>query len=538
MLNFIKKHKLILILLIFTLFLLINTKVNAAEDLETVRSSILKTLTQNGPFKDEGTGVDFVANPDLYGCSNVNLDKTIIFYFIYDNPLEKCYDVISIGSGYPEIKRSGNWGWYSTQSRTEHYVRTATGTDWRCQTVFIHHRISYDYEFISRQRKDKVNTTNLGIISMNEYFGITSCIYDNLLMVSPNYIDRFKVSFPDFEEHTSNNILPSFNIELSTSEKSLEPIYAYSNYFDISTLNRYEVFISLDNINYKKMNIETMNYLDGTCEYRYNYKIFSNGTYYFKFIDNETNEETIITYEITNILSNSTNFGFTIDGIPQPFVTYSRIIDQFILQTQSFTYENFEKLECYYTTDPTLDYSSWDKMSLGTLNNTITGTVEYYFFFSVPQYSEDTTYYFVFYDTTLQKYGYKSSLNCIFDKMNEYEDNVSGVIDEKNSKFNELIQFFNKRLGFLTYPFEFIINLLNKILTINYEEPILHFPQIINPLDDTIIFEGFNFNFNSILEYEGIAYFYNIYLIAVDFILVVAFIKGCKHIIEGVFGNG
>lgn len=487
MLNFIKKYKLILILLIFTLFLLINTKVNAS------------------------TEVEFTYNNTSYTAV---LPKDFLYYTI-SYCSDGCFWLNAINDA-TTVKAV--YGLQSVAGSTYHYVRFQNSSN---------NNLSGECRYYSSDCKT---------------WTLKDSGWDGLVR---NTLKSFCYSNIDVY-NTSNSIIhpsdyipgPSYSIELSTAEETLDPIYAYSNYFDISTLNRYEVFISSDNIDYKKMNIETMNHLDGTCEYRYNYKIFSNGTYYFKFVDNETKEENIITYEITNILSNSTNFGFTIDGIPQPFVTYSRIVDQFILQTQSFTYEDFKKLECYYTTNPNLNYSSWDKMSLGTLNNTITGTVEYYFFFSVPQYSEDTTYYFVFYDTTLQKYGYKSSLNCIFDKMNEYEDNVSGVVDEKNSKFNELIQFFNNRLGFLTYPFEFIINLLNKILTINYEEPVLRFPQITNPLDDTVIFEGFDFNFNSILEYEGISYFYNIYLIAVDFILVVAFIKGCKHTIEGVFGNG
>lgn len=380
------------------------------------------------------------------------------------------------------------------------------------------------------------NSTTIATYYFN---GDTSFIIANNVKTSNNSYKQISRSIEDvyFIKDPFNKGY-NYSIELSTTDNTYDPIYAYSNYFNIDDLNNYEVYVSTDNIDYELMNIETMNHLDGSCEFRFNYKIFTNGVFYFKFVDVINNENTYITFEVTNILKNSINSGFNSDGIPQPFVTYSRKVDKFILQTQSFMYDDFKKLECYYTTDPSLDYSFWDKMSLGTLNNTITGTVEYFFFFSVPQYSEDTTYYFVFYDTTLQKYGYKSSLNCVFDKMNEYEDNVSGVVDEKNSKFDELIQFFNKRFGFLTYPFEFIANLLNKILHIHFEEPILHFPQIVNPINDEVIFEGFDYNFNSILQYEGISYFYNIYLICVDAILIFAFVIGCKNIIEEVFGNG
>ena len=346
--------------------------------------------------------------------------------------------------------------------------------------------------------------------------------------------------------NTSNNIIfkkslnfPKYEITLSTNDTTYDPIYAYSNYFDIDDVSRYECYISDDNVNYQKMHIETMNYLDGTAKIRFYWKIYFSGTYYFKFVDKQDdNKETYVTFEVTNILKNSSNSGYNIKGIPQPFVTFSRVNEEFLLQTQSFDENSFNNLECYYTTDVNADKSTWSKMHLGTLNNVQLNTTEYYFYFTVPKDSQDTTYYFVFYDTVQKDYGYISSLECIFDNMNDYADKVGNVTEEKKSKLQELLDFFKERFGFLSYPFEFIINLLQRVLNINYGEPVLHFPQITNPLDDTVIFEGFDYNLKSILEFEGISYFYNIYLIAVDALLIFAFIKGCIKTFEEVSSNG
>lgn len=335
------------------------------------------------------------------------------------------------------------------------------------------------------------------------------------------------------------SLKPKYEITLSTNDTTYDPIYAYSNYFDIDDVSRYECYISDDNVNYQKMHIETMNYLDGTAKIRFYWKIYFSGTYYFKFVDKEDdNKETYVTFEVTNILKNSSNSGYNIKGIPQPFVTFSRVNEEFLLQTQSFDENSFNNLECYYTTDVNADKSTWNKMHLGTLNNVQLGTTEYYFYFTVPKDSQDTTYYFVFYDTVQKDYGYISSLECIFDNMNDYADKVGNVTEEKKSKLQELLDFFKERFGFLSYPFEFIINLLQRVLNINYVEPVLHFPQITNPLDDTVIFEGFDYNLKSILEFEGISYFYNIYLIAVDALLIFAFIKGCIKTFEEVSSNG
>lgn len=344
-------------------------------------------------------------------------------------------------------------------------------------------------------------------------------------------------SFKDIYFKATMNI---YNIEFSTTDNTYPPLIAYSNYFDYADAKKYQCYISTDASNWTLMNYETLKDTNtGITKFRFNYKIYENGNYYFKFLNTENNEDYYISRKITNILKDSSNSGFTSSGIPQPFVTYERVNNEFILKTQSFTSDDFQKLQAFYIKDNLgNDFSSWNEMNIGSMKNTTTGVTEYYFYFTVPADSEDCTFYFVFYDYNLNEYGSPSSLKCVFDKMNEYANSISPVESEKNSKFNDLLKYFKDRFGFLTYPFEFIINFLNRILTINYSDPVIHIPELHEPVNNNKIFNGLDFNFNSLLNNNTFSYLYNIYLIAVDFIIIIVFIFLCKKVILEVFGNG
>lgn len=330
-----------------------------------------------------------------------------------------------------------------------------------------------------------------------------------------------------------------YSINLSTNNTTNAPLIAYSNYFNYSDARKYECYISTDAKSWTLMNYETFNdTVNNIIKFRFNYKIYKNGCYYFKFLNKETNEDYYLSYNVTNIVKNSSNSGFTESGIPQPFCTYERVNDEFVIKTQSFSADDMQKFRCFYTKSPGDNYSSWDEMSMGSLNNTLTGETEYYFFFTVPKDSEDCTYYFVFYDSNLGEYGAPSSMNCYFDKMNEYADSLNPTVTEKNNRFTELLNYFKERFGFLTYPFEFLINFAKRIFNINYSDPVIHIPELREPFNNDIIFNGLDFNFNSLLNNDTFSYIYNIYLVAVDFIIVVLFIFLCKKEIEEVFGNG
>lgn len=94
--------------------------------------------------------------------------------------------------------------------------------------------------------------------------------------------------------------------------------------------------------------------------------------------------------------------------------------------------------------------------------------------------------------------------------------------------FVELNDWFSDRLGFLYYPIDFLINLLNRLYSSNYDDVVLTIPAISIPFfeDYGPIFEGTTFNFNTFIKQnEKIEWLYNIYLIIIDGSLIFGFLS-------------
>lgn len=101
--------------------------------------------------------------------------------------------------------------------------------------------------------------------------------------------------------------------------------------------------------------------------------------------------------------------------------------------------------------------------------------------------------------------------------------------------FSELLNWFSDRLGFLSYPLELILDVLNRILTINFEEPIINIPDIYEPSTNIKIISERSFNFNSLLENNTLKTVHNIYLILVDAVIVFGLVNLLKNKLEEVF---
>lgn len=82
--------------------------------------------------------------------------------------------------------------------------------------------------------------------------------------------------------------------------------------------------------------------------------------------------------------------------------------------------------------------------------------------------------------------------------------------------FTDLKEWFSDRLGFLFYPFELIIDILTKILSINFSEPIFNVPNISEPFTGHKIINAITFNLNSLLENNIFNTVHSIYFICVD----------------------
>ena len=113
------------------------------------------------------------------------------------------------------------------------------------------------------------------------------------------------------------------------------------------------------------------------------------------------------------------------------------------------------------------------------------------------------------------------------------------VPDEEFLKgfLNDFDTFLTEHFGLLYQPFEMVIDLLNRFLNINLEDPSINIPDIIEPFTGEILIPAFEFKFNTILETEEFNYIYQIYLLAVDAMLVFVVINQIKRIEREVFGK-
>ena len=85
--------------------------------------------------------------------------------------------------------------------------------------------------------------------------------------------------------------------------------------------------------------------------------------------------------------------------------------------------------------------------------------------------------------------------------------------DEFSSVFDTLSSFLNNKLGFLMFPFDFIIDFLNRFVNLP-NEPVKNITVSSVQIGDfgTLI-PGFSFNFSEYWEKEPFSQFYDIYLI-------------------------
>ena len=86
----------------------------------------------------------------------------------------------------------------------------------------------------------------------------------------------------------------------------------------------------------------------------------------------------------------------------------------------------------------------------------------------------------------------------------------------------------------LFYPFELIIDILNKILNINLSEPSFSIPEIKEPSTGKVLFAARHYDFNSLLDNSDFKTMHDIYFIIVDVIIVFALINLIKRKLEEV----
>lgn len=355
------------------------------------------------------------------------------------------------------------------------------------------------------------------------------------------------------------NLKDKIDIEfyLSNTDNTTEPIYILSNKYyytgdyDASDdfLNNYDIDIAYGYdmpYDFAPFAVDFYDEVEQKNYRQYRYKIVCNGIYNLRILDLDTGNISYVTFKVDNI-GHKNKYGDDIyydnydengNFRPTPVLFLEYLNTTTVrIRTQPFTFNELIYLECFvssdgenfeknnniynYTVDTSnsiYDYGSGEKKNNIDL---------YYFYFDVQL---DGTYYFKFYNIESKEYT-QSSIDV---NIKQFINNNISNIDNFSDK---MFLWARQHFGFLFYPFEFIVEFLNRVLNINYTEPILIIPELREPFFNNKILDETIFNFNSILSNSTVSFIYNIYLIVVDVILIFLFVNFCKNIFEEVFGK-
>ncbi len=212
------------------------------------------------------------------------------------------------------------------------------------------------------------------------------------------------------------------------------------------------------------------------------------------------------------------------------FCGYEYVSDSEIyITTQKFFLHELIDLQCYYAKDieekDIDDMSKWTKVDTRIFKDELTGEDTYQFYFSVKndEFDGDGTYYVKFYNVFLDKWTISS-----------IKINFNDILAIDGSWLFKYVKFFRERFGFLVYPFDLAINVLNRVKNIKFDEPCFDIPDLKEPFTNQKLISATHFSFNDLLENEVFNNIHNIYLIVVDVIIVFALVNLLKNKIMGV----
>lgn len=110
--------------------------------------------------------------------------------------------------------------------------------------------------------------------------------------------------------------------------------------------------------------------------------------------------------------------------------------------------------------------------------------------------------------------------------------------DFLNNWFEDLKRGFEKQLGFLSYPITWILEILNKFLTLNDTgHYIISWSAIKVPNFDFNIIESGSFDLASLLQNSTIKSFHDMYLVIIDALMLLAFMNLCLNVYNRIFGG-
>lgn len=323
-----------------------------------------------------------------------------------------------------------------------------------------------------------------------------------------------------------------------------KPIVAWSSEFLLSSDTI--VFFSEDKKDWKSMNTASQD-LEGRATYgsqRYWTRIFKNGTYFFKFVLIEKDENGNYytpAKTVEEIIEKKVDF-ITVedymsdDYIFKPVISldFNEESQSFIIRTQSILLDKALNLNCFYNTYeeglqyPNEDVTSWNKMEINFENNYFMESSEAYFYIEIPIINaSDTNYKIAFYNYVSGKSSEIIYYNFVYGTARDYVENDLKVHLGVSVKLNDFIKNVESKFGILGLPISLVRNFSNKIITLQAKEPILHIPELYDPIYNNKIYNGFDFNFNSLLVSDSVVFIHNFYLSIVDIFLIYLFLRFC-----------
>lgn len=104
--------------------------------------------------------------------------------------------------------------------------------------------------------------------------------------------------------------------------------------------------------------------------------------------------------------------------------------------------------------------------------------------------------------------------------------------------FNNIHDWASQHLGFLYAPFEFLFNFLNRILTVDYSDPMVEIGPFTLPLnDDIVLLQKYEYHFNDLLQDENIDLVHDYYLIIIDGLLIIGLLHLAYKKYEEIIGG-
>lgn len=344
--------------------------------------------------------------------------------------------------------------------------------------------------------------------------------------------------------YEGNEYIDKFSLELylEPSNQTVNvPIVIHTQSFSDKGIMKYSLEYSSDNKTWSNAHMRSFSTGEGHDHYQFYVEVSENGFYYFRLFNPDTGEYIYKDIEVSNIVVNQDNVNNYIDGVfsPTPFLSYDYIDENnIVITSQKFFGDEWLQLECSYAKDISSedleDESKWTNVSTRSYDDTLTNTTTYQFYLNVSnsEGTGDGNYYFRFYNKTTKKYTY-GNIDIIFDEIVKYNK----VVSETSLQLQRFLDFFTERFGFLTYPFELIINILTKINNINFKEPRFEIPDINEPFTGTKLVSATSYNFNDMLDNDVLKNVHNIYFIVVDVVIVFALVNLAKNKIMGVLGG-